>query len=478
MLRDVVSLTSLPLRSGRPQAASGDGQPVDSVGPSRELPPPRPTLPAVARGRLWNELHDAGWLGEERGPSPLTSQQREALQSVLEELQGQGVTYTGYPPAGAAHEVSPAKIVELVEADPPWKLLKLEQPHDAQNAGLGSIQGFRRVHEAAVFLLGDPPESLAHPGAARALQHLHEQGWGLGVGSGEHQAPTRPLASYQWLDNFFFIYKLRSPVGATAPDQSSWRLIAPEDATVLGVWKGGADVRSTGKPDVARALKGFLDTCELDPNIALRIGACAFREVHHAGPLGAAEAVETARAFQKVYQEVLAPQVQAGRLTPEQADYALTAISDPVEGTTFEERARIYEGILQAAHQAPDASRPDRLALDAYIQALAYGPDAGSFRHEARRLTEFVSQVQTSDARDTFDAFDTILARQIEDRSKVLPAREMFQGLVQRGIEPGEAWQTVRGSVLTPGGGSSVGLTDSLVLVGPARLARRRSRQA
>lgn len=66
-------------------------------------------------------------------------------------------------------------------------------------------------------------------------------------------------------------------------------------------------------------------------NIALRIGACAFREVRHAGPLGAAEAVETAGAFKKVYQEVLAPRVQAGRPSPEQADYALTAISDPVE---------------------------------------------------------------------------------------------------------------------------------------------------
>lgn len=119
-------------------------------------------------------------------------------------------------------------------------------------------------------------------------------------------------------------------------------------------------------------------------NIALRIGACAFREVRHAGPLGAAEAVETAGAFQKVYQEVLAPRVQAGRLSPEQADYALTAISDPVEGTTFEERARIYVGFLEAAQQAPNASWPDRLALDAYIQALAYGPDAGSFRRELR----------------------------------------------------------------------------------------------
>ncbi|MCE7871578.1 hypothetical protein DYH09_14540 [bacterium CPR1] len=397
---------------------------------------------------------------------------------MLEELAGQGVTYRGYPPAGTAHEVSPARIVELVEADPPWKLLKLEQPDDPQNAGLGSIQGFRRVHEAAVFLLGDSPESLAHPGAARALQHLHEQGWGLGVGSGAEQAPTRPLASYQWLDNFYFIYKLRSPVQSTAPDQSSWRLIAPDDATVLDVWKGGADVRSTGKPDVARALKGFLDSCELEPNVALRIGACAFREVQHAGPLGAAEAVQAAGTFQKVYQELLAPQAQAGRLSPEQADYALTAISEPVEGTTFQERAQLYVGMLEAAHQAPDASRPDRLALDAYIQALAYGPDAASFRHEASRLTEFVGQVQTSDARDTFDAFDTVLARQIEDRSKLLPAREMLQGLVQRGVELGEAWQTVRGSMLTAGGGSSVGVTDSLVLVGPARLARRRSRPA
>lgn len=77
-------------------------------------------------------------------------------------------------------------------------------------------------------------------------------------------------------------------------------------------------------------------------------------------------------------------ELQAGRLSPEQADYALTAISDPVEGTTFEERARIYVGFLEAAQQAPDASWPDRLALDAYIQALAYGPDAGSFRRELR----------------------------------------------------------------------------------------------
>ncbi|MCE7871577.1 hypothetical protein DYH09_14535 [bacterium CPR1] len=57
MLRDVVSLNAFHLRPGRPQAASGDGDPVDSVGASREPAPPRPNLPPVARGRLWNELH-------------------------------------------------------------------------------------------------------------------------------------------------------------------------------------------------------------------------------------------------------------------------------------------------------------------------------------------------------------------------------------------------------------------------------------